>query len=109
MLLVLGRSRYPCQPVSPELLALIRAWTGQGSQIHIEIESECPAIRALAASLPPLCKEDIKGTILESPVYQLANELISHVSCAVPSAILRTVETAAGVARPGDTHIHTLR
>ncbi len=85
----------------------IRAIVDDSQQVELKIQSDCPAICALAQILPPLNALDIGRTILDSVIYQLANEQIKHISCAVPAAILRTVEVAAGIALSDDTHIYT--
>lgn len=83
----------------------IRASVDDADMVTLEVESECPAIRSMTRSLPPLNALDIGRTIFGSSIYQLANEHLKHVSCVVPAAILRTVEVAAGIALPDDTQI----
>lgn len=87
------------------LETVIRATVDEAYDVQLSIESECPTIQALGESLPPLNALDIGRTIFGSTIYQIANDQLKHVSCAVPSAILRTVEVAAGIDLPSDTRI----
>ena len=72
-----------------------------------EIRSGCPRIRQLAEQLTRVSAlEEIGLPITETSTYKAANRCSVHGACAVPSAILKAIEVAAGLALPADVHIH---
>ncbi|WP_319478327.1 DUF6951 family protein [Marispirochaeta aestuarii] len=81
----------------------IEASSEDGRLVRLGIESQCPSIQALEESLEEVdayqvCFADFR----DSPVYKAAGEHFKHAACPVPSAIIKAVEAAAGLALPKD-------
>ncbi|MGM0401080.1 MAG: DUF6951 family protein [Chloroflexota bacterium] len=75
-------------------------------QVMLEISSECSRIRDLAdqlAQVPAL--EEVSQPITETQTYCAAATCGLHAACPVPSAILKVVEVASGMALPADVHV----
>jgi|YNPNPStandDraft_1061719.scaffolds.fasta_scaffold58444_2 hypothetical protein len=74
--------------------------------VTLQIESDCAHIRKLAEQLTELAAlEELMRPIHQTTVYQLAGNCRTHAACPVPSAILKAVEVAAGMALPADVQI----
>lgn len=80
--------------------------TMDGDMCRVSVESECAAIRRLAANLTqvdPLREFTYRG---EGPeTYAAAAKFCSHGACPVPVGIIKAVEIAAGLALPADVSI----
>ena len=78
----------------------------EGRKVKIEIESECEAIRALAAELTevePFQEISFRG---EGPrTLQAGAKHCYHPACPVPVGIIKAVEIEAGLALPADAVI----
>jgi hypothetical protein len=79
-------------------------------RVNIEIESPCPQIMAM--------KEDLQGLdgykecfakYGDSAVYQSAQKHCRHLACPVPTAIIKGMEAACGLAAPKDVSIQIQR
>jgi len=67
----------------------------------IRIESECEAVQALEADVGATdAYEAAFKLFLENPVYLAAARHCKHAACPVPSAIVKAVEVACGLALP---------
>lgn len=70
-------------------------------QVLINMETECP-------SLKPLCEElkeingyvEYSGPIGDTSVFQATRKYCKHAACPVPTAIIKGVEVACGLALP---------
>ncbi len=87
------------------MTSIIRASSEDGQLCSVSIESPCDAIQALG--------EDIKeidgfsaafGNFDVNPVYKAAIAHYRHAACPVPSAIIKAVEVACGLALPQDVN-----
>jgi hypothetical protein len=75
-------------------------------RVTIQITSQCAHIQQMAEQLGELsAMEELRRPIHETTPYQLAGRCGAHVACPVPSAILKALEVAAGLALPRDVHI----
>ena len=78
----------------------------EGRTVHIEFESDCGYVQALAAKLSqvdPFREISYRG---EGPVtLRLAAEHLVHPACPVPAGTIKAIEVAAGLALPKDAHI----
>ncbi|MDA3958876.1 hypothetical protein [Oceanispirochaeta sp.] len=84
----------------------IRGTSEDGQNAVLEIQSDCPDIRAMAESLKETdAYAACFGPMTESPVYKLASEHCSHAACPVPSGIIKTLEAACNLALPADVTI----
>jgi len=88
----------------------IKAESEDGQTVRLEILSDCPDITAMAESLKSVdAYAACFGPVSDSPVYILASEHCSHTGCPVPSGIIKTLETACGLALPGEASIKISR
>ena len=75
-------------------------------QIELRVTSDCPSVQCLAAGLAavdPLREITYRG---EAPaILAAARALLPHPACVVPSALLKAVEVAAGLALPAPASI----
>lgn len=65
-------------------------------------ESECKQIQMLAGGLAEMSLKELFMPMTRNPVYVAAEKSGCHPSCAIPSAVLKTVEVAMGMALPQD-------
>lgn len=87
-------------------LTIIDAQGDDAFQVAIQISSACGHIQALAAELNIVSAlDEIKRPITETTPYRLASQYRLHAACPVPSAIIKAIEVAAGMALPADVQI----
>jgi len=74
--------------------------------VKLEITSDCAHIKQLAEQLTELSAlDELMRPINETTPYRLAGACRTHAACPVPSAILKAVEVASGMALPADVHM----
>ena len=74
--------------------------------VAVEIQSECPHIMAMRDGLTELDGyEECFAKYSESTVYKVAEEHCKHLACPVPTAIVKGMEVACGLALPKDVEI----
>jgi len=72
----------------------------------IEIVTECPNIKPLEQELKEVDGyEECFAKLGDSKVYELAKKYCKHPACPVPSAIIKGIEVACGLALPKDVEI----
>ena len=82
----------------------IEASSEDMQMVHLNIESGCPDIQALAAELGDIdAMGEAFGKVGDTHVYQIARKHCKHAACPVPMAIVKAVEASAGLALPKDT------
>jgi len=77
-----------------------------GSDVALEIHSDCQAIQKLAAALvrvDPFQEISFRGAGPQT--LNVAHRYCRHPACPVPAGILKAVEVAAGLALPADVTI----
>lgn len=83
--------------------------SGQGRRdytVSIKIDSQCPSIKKLAEELKEVDGfQECFKKISSSEVYKLSEGKIKHLSCPVPSAILKTIEVECGLNLPQDVEM----
>lgn len=85
------------------LTATIEVEKLEGKRIRVTIASDCGMLAAMNADLSELDgRKGVFGRMANSVVYQSASRHIKHTACPVPSAILKAIEVAVGVAPPKD-------
>ena len=85
---------------------MIRTEKGEGYQVEIAIETECPDIQQLAKVLDEVnAFEQISFRKGIPEILELGHEHCTHASCPVPAAIIKAVEIEAGLALPEDVEI----
>ena len=76
----------------------------QNASVHIE--SQCPGINDMQAELENIdCFEECFAKFDTSKVYECAGRHIKHLSCPVPSAIIKGLEAACGFALPKNVDV----
>lgn len=72
----------------------------------IEIVTECPNIKPMEQELKEVDGyEECFSKLGDSKVYELAKKYCKHAACPVPSAIIKGIEVACGLALPKDVDI----
>jgi hypothetical protein len=87
--------------------SVVRATCLDGLQVTLQLESNCPKVRKMAAALHSLdaLDEVLRKPLVDTTPIRIASKLGLHVSCLVPVGILKAVEAAAGLALPGQSRI----
>jgi len=81
-----------------------------GRHVDLTIESNCAAVRKLAAELTRVDAFREISFRGEGPLtLQLAPQRLNHPACPVPSGIIKAVEVAAGLALPAEARIEVER
>ena len=79
-------------------------------QARVEIESQCVHIKQMAEQLQELsAMDELMRPINETSPYLAAAQCRAHAACPVPSAILKALEVATGMALPADVQIRISR
>jgi len=74
--------------------------------VAVEIQSECPHIVAMQEGLNELDGyEECFAKYSDSTVYKIAEKHCKHLACPVPTAIIKGMEVACGLALPKDVEI----
>jgi hypothetical protein len=88
------------------LRSRIKIVSGDMQHADIEIESDCPDIRELAAEIGEVDGyAEVFAKVGQSSVYEFARKHCKHAACPVPMAIVKGVEAAIGAALPKDVHV----
>ena len=83
--------------------ATVRAAKTGGYIVRLELESDCPHVQKIAAApieLDALRQIGLRGGL--PPLLESAYACCAHAACPVPSALIKAVEVAAGLALPDD-------
>ncbi len=71
----------------------------RGEFIHIKIKSDCPHAKDLEKKLDKVDAFDaLKMPFSENVVYKSAGETLKHSACPIPSAVIKCIEAASGLA-----------
>jgi len=94
-------------PGNCNFAARIEASASPEGTIGVAIVSECPRVREFAAAVSTLSATCAAGRkCAEFFVYEPAAKANLHPACPIPTAVLKALEVAAGLARPQDITIH---
>src|SRR5574340_1263171 len=93
------------QPGACGMLVTVEVEKKDKKTFTVTINSECEMVRKLGAELPELDFMDVFKRIRENPVYAKVAVCLKHVSCPVPTGILKALEVEAGLAVPRDVSI----
>ena len=84
----------------------IKAQKLDNRTVKVEINgSECKQIQRLSTCLTEMSLKELFMPLTRNPVYTAAEKSGCHPSCAIPTAILKAVEVALGVALPKEVCI----
>ncbi len=79
---------------------------GKGNKcFSVKVESDCEMVDRLGKEIAELTLMDAFKRIIDNPVYRKGSACLRHVSCPVPSGILKALEVEAGLAVPRDVKI----
>ncbi|MDY6826506.1 MAG: hypothetical protein SVV67_04930 [Bacillota bacterium] len=81
----------------------IEATPNGGTEVNLNIVSDCPHIKALAEEYKTA--EWMKEALVpfgEAKLFESAKKHIKHAACPVPSGIIKAIEVASGLAVPKD-------
>lgn len=88
----------------------ITATSDDMQNTEIVIKTDCPNIKPLEDELKEADGfEECFSKLGDSPIYRLAKNYCKHASCPVPSAIIKAVEVACGLALPKDVEFKITR
>lgn len=80
---------------------VIKADSPDMQKVTLDIESGCPDIQKAAEELKELdAMQEVFGKVGNTSVYEILRKHCKHAACPVPSAIIKAVEAAAGLALP---------
>jgi hypothetical protein len=95
--------------VNPGVCGLAARIEGVGDEdytVKLTISSECARVQKLAQQLSSVAAlDELMLPMPETTVYRLAASCRLHTACPVPSAILKAIEVAAGMALPAVVHM----
>jgi hypothetical protein len=74
-------------------------------KITLSLETECKMVRKMLEDISVLDRFAPLTGFASNPVHRSASKHIRHVACAVPSAILKTLEVEAGLNTEKDVSI----
>ena len=98
-------ARAEIDPGACGLHTTVRATQNGDGEIHLEVESQCAAVRKYAeqlGSVDPFKEFAWRG---RPRTHELAPGCLSHPACPVPSGIIKAVEIEAGLNLPSDVSI----
>jgi len=93
------------QPGACGMLVTVEVEKKDKKTFIVNITSECEMARKLGTELPELDFMDAFKRLLDNPVYTKSAACLKHVSCPVPTGILKALEVEAGLAVPRDVSI----
>jgi DNA polymerase III psi subunit len=82
----------------------IEARRSDMTHVAVDFVTTCEHIQKLADVLKSLdIAHEMSTSLLETEVYQLANEYVCRNSCVVPAAILKSLEVEANIFLPAES------
>ena len=84
----------------------VQATRTETGTIELHIDSQCAAIRKMAAELPEVDPmQNMNSRRQAAPVLLSGMKFCSHAACPVPVGVLKAVEVEAGLNLPVDVSI----
>ena len=87
----------------------IKAEKGKERKITLSLDTSCEMVQKMLADIATVDGRVTLVGFRDNPVYQSAARHLKHVACPVPSAILKAIETEAGMNVPKDARIEFIR
>ena len=87
----------------------ISAEKGKDKKILIALDTACEMVQKMLADIATVDHRVTLTGFRDNPVYLSAAKHLKHVTCPVPSAILKAIETEAGLNVPKDAQIDFVR
>jgi hypothetical protein len=83
----------------------VKAEKGKERKIAVSLDTACEMVQKMRDDIATVDRMVALIGFRENPVYQSAAKHLKHVACPVPSAILKAIETEAGMNVPKDARI----
>ncbi len=83
----------------------IRVRKGKDRALEVALETACEMVQGMQGDITAVDSRVSLTGFRENPVYQSAARHLKHVACPVPAAILKAIETEAGMNVPRDATI----
>lgn len=87
----------------------IKAEKADRKKVNVTLETECEMVSNMGKDLGPLDMMVVFTGFLDNPVYRAAARHLKHVSCPVPSAVLKAVEVELELALPKDVEMRFVK
>lgn len=87
----------------------VTAEKGNDRKVLIALDTACEMVQKMLADIATVDHRVTLTGFRDNPVYQSAAKHLKHVTCPVPSAILKAIETEAGMNVPRDVRIEFVR
>jgi DICT domain-containing protein len=87
----------------------ITAEKGKDKKIFIALDTACEMVQKMLADIATVDHRVTLAGFRDNPVYLSAAKHLKHVACPAPSAILKAIETEAGMNVPKDARIEFIR
>jgi hypothetical protein len=87
----------------------ITAEKGMEKRVLIFLDTACEMVRKMQTDIASVDRMVTLTGFVDNPVYRSASKHLKHVACPVPSAILKAIETEAGMNVPKDVQIEFIR
>jgi len=87
----------------------ITAEKGKEKKIAVALDTACEMVQKMLADIATVDHHVTLVGFRDNPVYLSAAKHLKHVACPVPSAILKAIETEAGLNVPKDARIEFVR
>ena len=87
----------------------ITAEKGPEKKVLIALDTACEMVKKMQGEVASVDRLVSLTGFADNPVYQSAARHLKHVSCPVPSAILKAIETETGLNVPKDARIEFVR
>jgi hypothetical protein len=87
----------------------IKAVKGKEKKISLSLDTPCEMVQKMLADIATVDQRVTLAGFHDNPVYRSAAKHLKHVACPVPSAILKAIETEAGMNVPKDVKIEFVR
>jgi hypothetical protein len=87
----------------------ITAEKGKEKKIAISLDSACEMVKKMLADISTVDQRVTLTGFRDNPVYLSASKHLKHVACPAPSAILKAIETEAGLNVAKDVRIEFVR
>ena len=82
---------------------------GNEKKIAVSLDTACEMVQKMLADIATVDHRVTLTGFRDNPVYLSAAKHLKHVTCPVPSAILKAIETEAGLNVPKDAQIDFVR
>jgi tRNA threonylcarbamoyladenosine modification (KEOPS) complex Cgi121 subunit len=87
----------------------ITAEKGKEKKIAISLDTACEMVQKMLLDIAVVDHRVTLTGFRDNPVYVSAAKHLKHAACPVPSAILKAIETEAGLNVPKDVRIEFVR